>query len=156
MHDTHFSNSKCEVTPSYVMSRSRFSCHFVPQKSSCELPATVHTQRCDVLLLFSRRLLLNLSAEERDVPVQLENKFVLRGLMGVFVFALQPLITPATMAQVNTLMNSQFQHNFSTLCKWGEEVQYLPRYSWSPPLHSVNTPDNLCNYNYSRKSLLLS
>ncbi|CAM6122995.1 unnamed protein product [Calypogeia fissa] len=62
----------------------------------------------------------------------------------------RPLITPAAMVQVNNLMNSQFQHNFSTLCTWGEEVQYLPQYSWSPPLHSVNTPDKLCNYNYTR------
>ncbi|BFI32572.1 hypothetical protein AXG93_1544s1240 [Marchantia polymorpha subsp. ruderalis] len=62
----------------------------------------------------------------------------------------RPLLTAAAAAKVDSLLNSEFPHNFSTLCTWGDEFQYLPQYSWSPPLHFINTPDKACTYDYTR------
>ncbi|KAL3687711.1 hypothetical protein R1sor_014020 [Riccia sorocarpa] len=65
----------------------------------------------------------------------------------------RPLLTATAAAKVDSLLNSEFPHNFSTLCTWGEEFQFLPQYSWSPPLHYVNTPDQACSYDYTRDCL---
>lgn len=55
------------------------------------------------------------------------------------------LSTAATDA-VNDLLPSYASNNLSSLCSWADRVKF--RYRWSSALHYIDTPDNLCNYNY--------
>ncbi|KAM0880152.1 hypothetical protein ACQ4PT_033783 [Festuca glaucescens] len=49
---------------------------------------------------------------------------------------------------VNDLLPSDAGGNLSSLCSWADKVRF--RYHWSAPLHFIDTPDNLCTYNYDR------
>uniref|UniRef100_A0A0D9UWC5 Aspergillus nuclease S1 n=1 Tax=Leersia perrieri TaxID=77586 RepID=A0A0D9UWC5_9ORYZ len=49
---------------------------------------------------------------------------------------------------VRALLPSYAGGNLSSLCSWADDVKF--RYPWSAPLHYIDTPDRLCNYNYDR------
>ncbi|ONK81496.1 uncharacterized protein A4U43_C01F29740 [Asparagus officinalis] len=60
----------------------------------------------------------------------------------------QDRLSTAASDAVNDLLPSYANNNLSSLCSWADHVKF--RYRWSSPLHYINTPDNLCNYNYQR------
>ncbi|KAJ0962716.1 hypothetical protein J5N97_027838 [Dioscorea zingiberensis] len=49
---------------------------------------------------------------------------------------------------VKELLPAYADNNLSSLCSWADKVKF--RYHWSSPLHYIDTPDHLCNYNYDR------
>eukprot|EP00249_Psilotum_nudum_P030400 c42996_g1_i1 orf=183-1049(+) len=62
----------------------------------------------------------------------------------------ESLFSQKTSNAVQSLLPTDAQGNLSAYCSWADEVRFLPEYSWSAPLHYINTPDNLCTYNYNR------
>ncbi|KAL8531707.1 hypothetical protein ACS0TY_008340 [Phlomoides rotata] len=49
---------------------------------------------------------------------------------------------------VSHLLPSFAKHDLSSVCSWADRVKF--RYHWSRPLHYINTPDNLCTFQYKR------
>ncbi|XP_068638165.1 endonuclease 2 [Aristolochia californica] len=49
---------------------------------------------------------------------------------------------------VNSLLPESAENDLASLCSWADRVKF--RYHWSSPLHYIDTPDNLCNYQYER------
>ncbi|KAL3636072.1 Endonuclease 2 [Castilleja foliolosa] len=60
----------------------------------------------------------------------------------------QPRLTKAAANAVSELLPSDAQNDLSSLCSWADRVRF--RYHWSAPLHFIDTPDNLCTYQYKR------
>ncbi|KAM0834350.1 hypothetical protein ACQ4PT_063655 [Festuca glaucescens] len=58
----------------------------------------------------------------------------------------QGRLSDAATKAVNDLLPSDASDNLSSLCSWADKVRF--RYHWSAPLHFIDTPDNLCTYNY--------
>jgi hypothetical protein len=61
----------------------------------------------------------------------------------------QGRLSDAATKAVNDLLPSDASGNLSSLCSWADKVRF--RYHWSAPLHFIDTPDNLCTYNYDSK-----
>ncbi|GJN37592.1 hypothetical protein PR202_gb26565 [Eleusine coracana subsp. coracana] len=82
--------------------------------------------------------------------------YVKPGLNRVYVFSTrcerdEPTngrLSDAAAAAVKDLLPSYAGDDLSSLCSWADEIKF--RYHWSSPLHYINTPDGLCNYNYDR------
>ncbi|KAL8249745.1 hypothetical protein R6Q59_006613 [Mikania micrantha] len=49
---------------------------------------------------------------------------------------------------VNHLLPDYAEGDLASLCSWPDHVKF--RYHWSSPLHYIDTPDNLCTYQYRR------
>ncbi|KAL6007493.1 Endonuclease 2 [Asimina triloba] len=49
---------------------------------------------------------------------------------------------------VKQLLPDYADNDLASLCSWADRVKF--RYHWSSPLHYIDTPDDLCNYEYSR------
>ncbi|KAL8229951.1 hypothetical protein R6Q57_014851 [Mikania cordata] len=49
---------------------------------------------------------------------------------------------------VNHLLPDYAEGDLASLCSWADHVKF--RYHWSSPLHYIDTPDNLCTYQYRR------
>ncbi|CAM0879132.1 unnamed protein product [Alopecurus aequalis] len=60
----------------------------------------------------------------------------------------QGRLSEAATKAVNDLLPSDAAGNLSSLCSWADHVRF--RYHWSEPLHFIDTPDNLCSYDYDR------
>lgn len=60
----------------------------------------------------------------------------------------QDHLSDAAVKGVNELLPDYASNNLSSLCSWADRVKF--RYRWSSPLHYIDTPDNLCNYNFKR------
>ncbi|GFP84664.1 endonuclease 2 [Phtheirospermum japonicum] len=60
----------------------------------------------------------------------------------------QPRLTKAAASAVSELLPPDAQNDLSSLCSWADRVRF--RYHWSAPLHFIDTPDNLCTYQYKR------
>lgn len=76
---------------------------------------------------------------------------VYRVLM-VFVFLiwfLQPRLSDAAAAAVKQLLPDFAEGDLGSVCSWADRVRF--RYHWSAPLHFIDTPDDLCNYQYTSK-----
>lgn len=69
----------------------------------------------------------------------------------VFNYLLQPRLTKAAADAVSQLLPDD--DDLASLCSWADQVRF--RYPWSSPLHYIDTPDNLCTYQYNSESLLL-
>ena len=61
----------------------------------------------------------------------------------------QGRLSEAATKAVNDLLPSDAAGNLSSLCSWADHVRF--RYHWSEPLHFIDTPDNLCSYDYDSK-----
>ncbi|KAJ3704098.1 hypothetical protein LUZ61_007803 [Rhynchospora tenuis] len=57
------------------------------------------------------------------------------------------LNSPASSAVLD-LLPSSANGDLASVCSWADNVRAA--YPWSSPLHYVDTPDNLCTYNYTR------
>ncbi|XP_027367122.1 endonuclease 2-like [Abrus precatorius] len=49
---------------------------------------------------------------------------------------------------VKKLLPEYAQNDLGSVCSWADRVRFYLQ--WSAPLHFADTPDNLCNYQYSR------
>ncbi|KAL8226307.1 hypothetical protein R6Q59_000145 [Mikania micrantha] len=53
---------------------------------------------------------------------------------------------------VNHLLPDYAEGDLASLCSWADHVKF--RYHWSSPLHYIDTPDNLCTYQYRSKMFI--
>ncbi|KAK6122284.1 hypothetical protein DH2020_043904 [Rehmannia glutinosa] len=60
----------------------------------------------------------------------------------------QPRLTKAAANAVSQLLPAYAQNDLGSVCSWADRVRF--RYHWSAPLHFIDTPDNLCSYQYKR------
>ena len=67
--------------------------------------------------------------------------------VSMAVFLLQPRLSKAAEDAVSQLLPSYAENDLGSLCSWADRVKF--RYHWSSPLHYINTPDDLCNYQYN-------
>ncbi|XP_004238934.1 endonuclease 2 [Solanum lycopersicum] len=49
---------------------------------------------------------------------------------------------------VENLLPKSANGDLASVCIWADRVKF--HYHWSSPLHYIDTPDNLCNYQYKR------
>lgn len=49
---------------------------------------------------------------------------------------------------VKQLLPKAAENDLASYCSWADGVKF--RYGWSRPLHYIDTPDNLCTYQYKR------
>ncbi|KAG6396628.1 hypothetical protein SASPL_142783 [Salvia splendens] len=59
----------------------------------------------------------------------------------------QPRLSKAAEDAVSQLLPSYADNDLGSLCSWADRVKF--RYHWSSPLHFINSPDDLCNYQYN-------
>lgn len=59
----------------------------------------------------------------------------------------QSRLTGAAADAVKQLL-PEWAEDLSSVCLWADQVKF--RYRWSSELHYLNTPDNLCKYQYTR------
>ncbi|KAG9155071.1 hypothetical protein Leryth_011052 [Lithospermum erythrorhizon] len=60
----------------------------------------------------------------------------------------QARLTEAAGAAVKELLPSSAEGDLGSVCSWADRVKF--RYHWSSALHYIDTPDNLCTYQYNR------
>ncbi|KAK1320917.1 Endonuclease 2 [Acorus calamus] len=53
---------------------------------------------------------------------------------------------------VKELLPGYADNDLASVCSWADRVKF--RYHWSSPLHYIDTPDELCNYDYDQKVTL--
>lgn len=63
----------------------------------------------------------------------------------------QGRLSQAATDAVNELLPEYAQGDLASLCSWADHVKF--RYHWSSALHYIDTPDNLCTYQYNSKLL---
>ncbi|XP_006842310.2 endonuclease 2 [Amborella trichopoda] len=49
---------------------------------------------------------------------------------------------------VEELLPEYAGNDLGSVCSWADQVKFI--FHWSRPLHYIDTPDSLCNYQYSR------
>lgn len=59
----------------------------------------------------------------------------------------QTMLTPTALSNVRRLITDG---NMSAVATWADDVRRSAQYSWSAPLHFINTPDWLCQYSKPR------
>ncbi|XP_076951187.1 endonuclease 2-like [Bidens hawaiensis] len=60
----------------------------------------------------------------------------------------QGRLSQTALDAVNSLLPDYASGDLASLCSWADHVKF--RYHWSSPLHYIDTPDNLCTYQYRR------
>ncbi|VVA17985.1 PREDICTED: endonuclease [Prunus dulcis] len=60
----------------------------------------------------------------------------------------QSRLSKAAADAVKQLLPAYAENDLGSLCIWPDHVKFI--YHWSSALHYINTPDNLCNYQYNR------
>ncbi|KAG6476331.1 endonuclease 2-like isoform X1 [Zingiber officinale] len=60
----------------------------------------------------------------------------------------QDRLSESAAAAVKELLPAYAGDDLSTLCPWADRIKF--RYRWSSELHYIDTPDDLCTYNYNR------
>ncbi|KAL5726111.1 hypothetical protein ACHQM5_009181 [Ranunculus cassubicifolius] len=61
----------------------------------------------------------------------------------------QTRLSEAANAAIKDLLPAYANDDLGSLCSWADQVRI--HYPWSTVLHYLNTPDNLCNYQYNSK-----
>ncbi|KAJ9708199.1 hypothetical protein PVL29_000319 [Vitis rotundifolia] len=61
---------------------------------------------------------------------------------------LQSRLSDAAEDAVKELLPASANDDLASLCSWADRVKF--RYHWSSPLHFIDTPDDLCTYQYTR------
>ncbi|KAL6206943.1 hypothetical protein ACLB2K_024188 [Fragaria x ananassa] len=62
----------------------------------------------------------------------------------------QVLLEPEAAEAVENLLPHDVNGDLSALCVWPDQIRHWYRYRWTSPLHFIDTPDNACNFEYSR------
>ncbi|KAK3018733.1 hypothetical protein RJ639_003027 [Escallonia herrerae] len=60
----------------------------------------------------------------------------------------QARLSAAAADAVKNLLPESAENDLGSVCSWADHVKF--HYRWSPPLHYIDTPDNLCTYQYDR------
>ncbi|XP_075504311.1 endonuclease 2 [Primulina tabacum] len=60
----------------------------------------------------------------------------------------QPRLSEAAADAVSQLLPDYAGGDLGSVCSWADRVKF--RYHWSSALHYIDTPDNLCTYQYKR------
>ncbi|KAH6811599.1 endonuclease 2 [Perilla frutescens var. frutescens] len=60
----------------------------------------------------------------------------------------QPRLSKAAADAVSQLLPADTENDLGSSCSWPDRVKF--RFHWSSSLHYLNTPDNLCTYQYNR------
>ncbi|KAJ8445324.1 hypothetical protein Cgig2_010682 [Carnegiea gigantea] len=60
----------------------------------------------------------------------------------------QSRLSEAANDAVKELLPEYAEGDFGSVCSWADRVKF--RYHWSSPLHYINVPDSLCNFQYNR------
>ncbi|KAL2546464.1 Endonuclease 2 [Forsythia ovata] len=60
----------------------------------------------------------------------------------------QPRLSKAAADAVENLLPAYADNDLGSVCSWADRVKF--HYHWSSALHFIDTPDNLCTYQYSR------
>ncbi|CAI9096178.1 OLC1v1032263C1 [Oldenlandia corymbosa var. corymbosa] len=60
----------------------------------------------------------------------------------------QPRLSEAAANAVKDLLPAYAEDDLGSLCSWADRVKF--RRPWSSPLHYIDTPDDLCTYQYTR------
>ncbi|KAM7484577.1 hypothetical protein LguiA_000586 [Lonicera macranthoides] len=60
----------------------------------------------------------------------------------------QSRLSQAAADAVKKLLPVSAENDLGSVCSWADRVRF--RYRWSSPLHYIDTPDNLCSYQYTR------
>ncbi|XP_049376080.1 endonuclease 2 isoform X2 [Solanum verrucosum] len=60
----------------------------------------------------------------------------------------QSRLSKAAADAVEKLLPTSANGDLASVCIWADRVKF--HYHWSSPLHYIDTPDNLCNYQYKR------
>ncbi|XP_015075827.1 endonuclease 2 [Solanum pennellii] len=60
----------------------------------------------------------------------------------------QSRLSKAAADAVENLLPKSANGDLASVCIWADRVKF--HYHWSSPLHYIDTPDNLCNYQYKR------
>ncbi|XP_042034780.1 endonuclease 2-like isoform X2 [Salvia splendens] len=60
----------------------------------------------------------------------------------------QPRLSKAAAEAVSQLLPAYADNDLGSLCSWADRVKF--RYHWSSALHYIDTPDQLCSYQYTR------
>jgi len=83
------------------------------------------------------------------VPVHSANVTTRWGAVGHKILAqiAQGMLTAKASQQIGTLIPGG---DMGAIASWADDVRNTPEYRWSAPLHFVNTPDWLCNYQKPR------
>jgi hypothetical protein len=66
-------------------------------------------------------------------------------------FNLQDLLEPDAAHAVRNLLPDDVGGDLSALCVWPDQVRHWYKYSWTGPLHFIDTPDKACSFDYSSK-----
>ncbi|XP_028767638.1 endonuclease 1-like [Neltuma alba] len=62
----------------------------------------------------------------------------------------QSLLDAEAEEAVKKLLPDYVEGDLSELCLWPDRIRIFHKYRWTSPLHFINTPDNLCSFDYSR------
>ncbi|KAF6163200.1 hypothetical protein GIB67_025064 [Kingdonia uniflora] len=54
---------------------------------------------------------------------------------------------------VRNLLPDYVDGNLSALCTWPDQIRHWYKYRWTSSLHFIDTPDDACNFDYSRDCL---
>ncbi|KAI9169109.1 hypothetical protein LWI28_007077 [Acer negundo] len=60
----------------------------------------------------------------------------------------QSRLSEAAAEAVKKLLPETAENDLGSVCSWADQVKF--RYRWSSPLHYIDTPDDLCTYQYNR------
>ncbi|XP_010268371.1 PREDICTED: endonuclease 2 [Nelumbo nucifera] len=69
-------------------------------------------------------------------------------LYGEFLVNAQARLNKAAADAVKQLLPDYAENDLGSLCSWADHVKF--RYHWSSALHYIDTPDDLCSYQYNR------
>uniref|UniRef100_A0A1D1YNH6 Aspergillus nuclease S1 n=1 Tax=Anthurium amnicola TaxID=1678845 RepID=A0A1D1YNH6_9ARAE len=62
----------------------------------------------------------------------------------------QALLDHAAAHAVRNLLPDYANGDLSALCVWPDQVRHWYKYRWTSSLHFIDTPDEACNFDYSR------
>lgn len=69
---------------------------------------------------------------------------------------MQDLLQPDAAHAVRSLLPADVGGDLSALCVWPDQVRHWYKYSWTGPLHFIDTPDKACSFDYSSEFFPIS
>lgn len=66
-----------------------------------------------------------------------------------FMLCFQSRLSEAAADAVKQLLPESADNDLGSVCTWADHVKF--HYHWSSALHFIDTPDNLCTYQYNSK-----
>ncbi|OAY74968.1 Endonuclease 1 [Ananas comosus] len=70
--------------------------------------------------------------------------------MQMTIVVAQKLLDPEAAEAVRNLLPDYVDGDLSALCVWPDQIRHWYKYRWTSSLHFIDTPDQACNFAYSR------